>query len=324
MEIENNSSTENVNNEDNSNNSNADNVDNTNGNNTIRFRIISDFLVNTFGIIPIVGALVYIYQYIVAYSKSSYYNIPIKYFYSNSEMVKPIIFIIFIVCIFLPHLKNLKYKIIEKNIVILSKLSLIFSFISLFILLIYTIDQPTNILTKIVLIIGFIIVGSYVKLNKERTDIFVCIVIAIISTGFCIAEKIDLNFLPILLMFILVIYNYDNKTRNIFMSFVKIIVIVMLTVLFLYLLLYLNTIMTEIAYRSDYELIETSVEENNTTHYKIIITEYNDSFIIMDGTVTNSGLTIYNSKFNFIDKNDLDGCIRYLIFKNIDMVSEYN
>ena len=54
-------------------------------------------------------------MYIVAYSKSSYYDIPIKYFYSNSEKVNPIIYTVCIFLIILPHLKNLKYKIIEEN-----------------------------------------------------------------------------------------------------------------------------------------------------------------------------------------------------------------
>ena len=105
-------------------------------------------------------------MYIVAYSKSSYYDIPIKYFYSNSEKVNPIIYTICIFLIILPHLKNLKYKIIEENIVVISRLSTIFSLISLVALLTYTIDKPGNILTIIMSLMGIIIVFLYVKLNK--------------------------------------------------------------------------------------------------------------------------------------------------------------
>ena len=100
-----------LNNEDNSNNSNTDNVDN----NTTKFRTISDFFLNSFDIVAFFSTLIYIELYIVAYSKSSYYDIPIKYFYSNSEKVNPIIYTVCIFLIILPHLKNLKYKIIEEN-----------------------------------------------------------------------------------------------------------------------------------------------------------------------------------------------------------------
>ena len=186
----------NLNNEDNSNNSNADNADN----NTTKFRTISDFFLNSFGIVAFFSTLIYIELYIVAYSKSSYYNIPIKYFYSNSEKVNPIIYTVCIFLIILPHLKNLKYEIIEEN---------IFSLISLVALLTYTIDKPTNILTKIMSVIGFIIVGLYAK--KERVSIFVCILIAAILTGIHIKGKFDLNILPVTSFFTLVIWNYDKK-----------------------------------------------------------------------------------------------------------------
>ena len=220
--MEDNLSNENLNNEENSNNSNADNnlnqptdnVDNNNDNNITKFKTISDFFLDSFGIVSIVSALIYIYLYIVAYSKSSYYNIPIKYFYSNSEKVKPIIYTVCIFLIILPHLRNLKYKIIEENIVVVSSLSTIFSFIGLFVLFTYTIDKPTNILTKIMFVMGLIIVGLYVKLNKERVSIIVCIVIAIILAVICIKEKINLNLLPSSLMFVFVILNYDKKNNK--------------------------------------------------------------------------------------------------------------
>lgn len=195
----------NLNNEDNSNNSNADNADN----NTTKFRTISDFFLNSFGIVAFFSTLIYIELYIVAYSKSSYYNIPIKYFYSNSEKVNPIIYTVCVFLIILPHLKNLKYKIIEENIVVISRLSTIFSLISLVALLTYTIDKPTNILTKIMSVIGFIIVGLYAK--KERVSIFFCILIAAILTGIHIKGKFDLNILPVTSFFTLVIWNYDKK-----------------------------------------------------------------------------------------------------------------
>ena len=59
----------NLNNEENSNNSNADNnlnqptdnVDNNNDNNITKFKTISDFFLDSFGIIPIVSGLIYIY-----------------------------------------------------------------------------------------------------------------------------------------------------------------------------------------------------------------------------------------------------------------------
>jgi len=309
----------NLNNEDNSNNSNTDNVDN----NTTKFRTISDFFLNSFDIVASFSALIYIELYIVAYSKSSYYNIPIKYFYSNSEKVNPIIYTVCIFLIILPHLKNLKYKIIEENIVVISRLSTIFSLISLVALLTYTIDKPTNILTKIMFVMGLIIVGLYVKLNKERVSIIVCIVIAIIIifAVICLKEKINLNLLPISLMFVFVIWNKENI--NIFMPFVKIICIILLSCLLLYLSLYLNNIMAEIAvYGDKYEVIEVGVKENSIT-YKVIMAEYNDSFIIMDGTSANDVLTIDNSKFEIIDKNNLDGYICYKSFKDTTAKFEF-
>ena len=339
--MENNLSNKNLNNEENSDNSNAynnlnhptGNVDNNNDNNTTKLRTISDIFLNYFGIVAIVSALIYVFLYIIAYSKSSYYNIPIKYFYSNSEKVKPIIYTICIFLIILPHLKKLKYKIIEENIVIISSLSTIFSFIGLFVLFTYTIDKPTNILTKIMFVIGLIIVGLYVKLNKKRVSIIFCIVIAIILTGIFIKEKISLNLLPISLMFIFVIWNYNKKQRkkidisinlrDIFMPFVKIICIILLSCLLLYLSLYQNKIMAEIAvYGTKCEVIEVGAKENSIT-YKVIMAEYNDSFIIMDGTSANDVLTIDNSKFEIIDKNNLDGYICYKSFKDTTAKFEF-
>ncbi len=314
----------NLNNEDNSNNSNADNVDNKNDNNTTKFRTISDFFLNSFGIVAFISALIYIELYIVACSKSSYYNIPIKYFYSNSEKVNPIIYTVCIFLIILPHFKNLKYKIIEENIVVISRLSTIFSLISLFALLTYTIDKPTNILTTIMFVMGLIIVGLYVKLNKERISIVVCIVIAVILIGICIKEKIDLNLLPVSSFFVLVIWNYDKKNnkKSIDTSInlggiVKFISIFILIAIFLFLLLHQNKIMAEIAvYGDECEVIENT-KENNTTHCEVIITEYNDSFIVMDGTVNDDILTICNRKFKIVDKNDLGGYIRHVYYKDI-------
>ena len=195
--MENNLSNENLINEDNSNNSNADNnfnqpTDNAD-NNTTKLRTISDLFLNYFGIVAFASALIQIYSYIVAYSKSSYYNIPIKYFYSNSEKVKPIIYTVCIFLIILPHLKNLKYKIIEENIVIISSLSTIFSCVGLFALFAYTIDKPTNILTIIMFVMDIIIVALYVKLNIERVSIAEFIVITIILIVVCIKGNINLN-----------------------------------------------------------------------------------------------------------------------------------
>ena len=309
----------NLNNEDNSNNSNADNVDNKNDNNTTKFRTISDFFLNSFGFVAFISALIYIELYIVAYSKSLYYNIPIKYFYSNSEMVKPIIYIVCIFLIILPHFKNLKYKIIEENIVVISRLSTIFSLISLVALLTYTIDKPTNILTKIMFVMGLIIVVLYVI--KERVSIVVCIVIAVILIGICTTKKIDLNLLPVSSFFVLVIWNYDNK-KSIDISItlgdiVKFIFIFVLIAIFSLLLFYKNKIMAELAvYGDKCEVIENT-KENNTTHCEVIITEYNDSFIVMDGTVNDDILTICNRKFKIVDKNDLGGYIRHIYYKDI-------
>ena len=47
----------------------------------------------------------------------------------------------------------------------------------------------------------------------------------------------------------------------------------------------------------------------------MIITEYNDSFIVMSGTIKDSELTIDTNNFNFVDKNDINGYISYLNFK---------
>ena len=258
-------------------------------------------------------------MYIVAYSKSSYYNIPIKYFYSNSEKVNPIIYTVCVFLIILPHLKNLKYKIIEENIVVISRLSTIFSLISLVALLTYTIDKPTNILTKIMFVMGLIIVVLYVI--KERVSIVVCIVIAVILIGICTTKKIDLNLLPVSSFFVLVIWNYDNK-KSIDISItlgdiVKFIFIFVLIAIFSLLLFYKNKIMAELAvYGDKCEVIENT-KENNTTHCEVIITEYNDSFIVMDGTVNDDILTIYNRKFKIVDKNDLGGYIRHVYYKDI-------
>lgn len=49
----------------------------------------------------------------------------------------------------------------------------------------------------------------------------------------------------------------------------------------------------------------------------MIITEYNDSFIVMDGTVNDDILTICNRKFKIVDKNDLGGYIRHIYYKDI-------
>lgn len=308
----------NLNNEDNSNNSNTDNVDN----NTTKFRTISDFFLNSFDIVASFSALIYIELYIVAYSKSSYYNIPIKYFYSNSEKVNPIIYTVCIFLIILPHLKNLKYKIIEENIVVISRLSTIFSLISLVALLTYTIDKPRNILTIIMSLMGLIIVGLYAK--KERVSIFVCILIAVILIGICIIGKIDWNLLPVPSFFVLVIWNYDKKNNkksiniSIFLKdAVKFIFALVPIAIFLILLFFQNKIMAEIAvYGDKCEVIENT-KENNTAHCEVIITEYNDSFIVMDGTVNDDILTIYNRKFKIVDKNDLGGYIRHVYYKDI-------
>lgn len=261
-------------------------------------------------------------MYIVAYSKSSYYNIPIKYFYSNSEKVNPIIYTVCIFLIILPHLKNLKYKIIEENIVVISRLSTIFSLISLVALLTYTIDKPRNILTIIMSLMGLIIVGLYAK--KERVSIFVCILIAVILIGICIIGKIDWNLLPVPSFFVLVIWNYDKKNNkksiniSIFLKdAVKFIFALVPIAIFLILLFFQNKIMAEIAvYGDKCEVIENT-KENNTAHCEVIITEYNDSFIVMDGTVNDDILTIYNRKFKIVDKNDLGGYIRHVYYKDI-------
>ena len=108
---------------------------------------------------------------------------------------------------------------------------------------------------------------------------------------------------------------------------------VILFIFIFLLLIFLNTIMNVIAYRSDYEVIKISTEENtektaeeNTKENTektakesttAIITEYNDSFIVMSGTITDSELTIDNNNFNFVDKNDISGYISYLNFKKV-------
>lgn len=236
--------------------------------------------------------------------------------------MNPIIYTVCVFLIILPHLKNLKYKIIEENIVVISRLSTIFSLISLVALLTYTIDKPTNILTKIMSVMGFIIVGLYAK--KERVSIFVCILIAAILTGIRIKVKIDLNLLPVTSFFTLVIWNYDRKNNKksvnisiILEDIVKFIFIFVLIAMFSILLFYQNEIMAEIAvYGDECEVIENT-KENNTAHCEVIITEYNDSFIVMDGTVNDDMLTIYNRKFKIVDKNDLGGYIRHVYYKDI-------
>ena len=166
--------------------------------------------------------------------------------------MNPIIYTVCVFLIILPHLKNLKYKIIEENIVVISRLSTIFSLISLVALLTYTIDKPTNILTKIMSVMGFIIVGLYAK--KERVSIFVCILIAAILTGIRIKVKIDLNLLPVTSFFTLVIWNYDRKNNKksvnisiILEDIVKFIFIFVLIAMFSILLFYQNEIMLHIA-----------------------------------------------------------------------------
>ena len=73
------------------------------------------------------------------------------------------------------------------------------------------------------------------------------------------------------------------------MSFVRIIcIIILLPCLLLYLSLYQNDIMAEIAiYGDKCEVIDVEAKENSIT-YKVIMAEYNDSFIIMDGTSISS------------------------------------
>lgn len=83
------------------------------------------------------------------------------------------------------------------------------------------------------------------------------------------------------------------------------------------LLFFQNEIMAEIAvYGDKCEVIENT-KENNTAHCEVIITEYNDSFIVMDGTINDDILTIYNRKFKIVDKNDLGGYIRHVYYKDI-------
>lgn len=233
--------------------------------------------------------------------------------------MNPIIYTVCIFLIILPHLKNLKYEIIEENIVVISRLSTIFSLISLVALLTYTIDKPGNILTIIMSLMGLIIVGLYAK--KERVSIVVCILIAVILTGICIKVKIALNLLPIPSFFVLVIWNYDNKKSIdiliILKDIVKFIFAFIPIAIFWFLLFHQNEIMAEIAvYGNKCEVIENT-KENNTTHCEVIITEYNDSFIVMDGTVNDDILTICNRKFKIVDKNDLGGYIRHLYYKDI-------
>ena len=235
--------------------------------------------------------------------------------------MNPIIYTVCIFLIILPHLKNLKYKIIEENIIVISRLSTIFSLISLVALLTYTIDKPGNILTIIMSLMGIIIVFLYVKLNKERFNIVACILIAAIFTGICIRIKIDLNLLPVFLFFMSVIWNYDKKNNkesiDIRITLGSIAKLLVLIVIFSFLLSHQKEIIAEIAvYGDECEVIENT-KENNTAHCEVIITEYNDSFIVMDGTVNDDILTIYNRKFKFVDKNDLGGYIRHVYYKDI-------
>ena len=334
----------NLNNEENSNNSNADNnlnqptdnVDNNNDNNITKFKTISDFFLDSFGIISIVSGLIYIYLYIVAYSKSLYYNIPIKYFYSNSEMVKPLIYIVCIFLIVLPYLKNLKYKIIEENLTIIRILSILASFVLLFELCAYTIGNPADIsertaaslLNVIKVLVAIVIVCSYAKqyyetLKKEskkvrNTYILAPSALIVLSIIGCFNYKIlnfhkILNFqsIPIIAMSILVVFHCAVKLKMI--KLWKLIIAIALGICFVLLLFYLNGIMTTIAYRNNYEVIRVSTGENTT----VIITEYNDSFIVMSGTITDSELSIDNNNFNFVDKNDINGYISYLNFKKV-------
>lgn len=348
--MEDNLSNENLNNEENSNNSNADNnlnqpTDNVDNNNMANFRKISGFFLDHFGFVPIVSGLIYMYLYIVAYSKSLYYNIPIKYFYSNSEMVKPIIYIVCIFLIILPHLKNLKYKIIEENLTIIRILSILASFVILFELCTYTIGNPEDIseetaalfVSMIKFSVAIVIVCLYAKQyydklkneseEERRVYIVIPVVFIVFSIVLCLTDKnFSFQFLPIITMSILVLFHCAVKLKMI--KLLPLIITIMLLIFFSLLLFNLNNIITNIAtniaYRSDYEVIEISTEENTEKSTKgsteknttVIITEYNDSFIVMYGNIEDNELTIYN-KFDFVDKNELNGHISHQNFKNV-------
>lgn len=234
-------SNENLNNEENSNNSNADNdlnqptdnVDNNNDNNITKFKTISDFFLDSFGIVSVVSALIYIYLYIEAYSKSLYYNIPIKYFYSNSENVKPIIYIVCIFLIILPHLKNLKYKIIEENLTIIRILSILASFVILFEFCTYTIGNPADIsertaaslLTVIKFLGAIIIVLLYAKqyyntLKNESNEVKATyigtpLILILLSILVSLSDEIlSFQFIPIISISILVVFSCLSKYRE--------------------------------------------------------------------------------------------------------------
>ena len=356
----NNLSNENLINEDNSNNSNADNnfnqptdnADNNNDNNTTGFITITNVLVkivNIVGIGAFFGALIQIYSFIVAYSKSLYYNIPLKFFFSNSEMVKPIIYIVCIFLIILPNLKNLKYKIIEKNLTIIRILSILenltiirilsilASFFILFELCTYTIGNPADISEKtaapllnvIKVLVAIVIVCSYAKqyyetLKKEskevrNTYILAPSVLILLSIIGSFNDKIlYFQSIPIIAMSFLVVFHCAVKHKKI--KLIPLVITILSGIFFILLLFYLNDIMTTIAYRSDYEVIEISTEENTEKSTKentiVIITEYNDSFIVMYGNIKDSELTIYD-KFDFVDKNELNGHISHHKFKKV-------
>ena len=109
-----------------------------------------------------------------------------------------------------------------------------------------------------------------------------------------------------------------KKIRNLIICLLYNILFILKTlfvIIIIIVLFYLNAIMVKIAISgSDYEVVEVSKEEN---HCEVIITEYNDSFIVMDGTVNDDILTICNSKFKIVDKNDLGGYIRHVYYKDI-------
>lgn len=343
--MENNLSNENLINEDNSNNSNADNnfnrptdnADNNNDNNTTGIKAITKYILGTFGIGTICGALIQIYWCIVAYSKSLYYNIPMKYFYSNSEMVKPIIYIVCIFLIILPNLKNLKYKIIEENLTIIRILSILASFIILFELCAYTIGNPADIsertaaslLIAIKFLGAIIIVFLYAKQyydtlkneseEERRVYIVIPVVFIVFSMVLCLIDKnFSFQFIPIITMSILVGSHCIVKLKMI--KSLQLIIAIALGVCVILSLFYLNGIMTTIAYRDNYEVIKISTEENTEKTAEerttVIITEYNDSFIVMYGNIEDNELTIYN-KFDFVDKNELNGHISHQKFKKV-------
>ena len=126
-------------------------------------------------------------------------------------------------------------------------------------------------------------------------------------------------------MLILIIWNYDKKSNKKTTSIsiilkdmfrFKFICKILFIILLVCLLLNLNNVMAEIAACGNKcEVIEVESKGNSIT-YKVIIAEYNDSFIIMDGTIADDVLTIDNSQFEIIDKNNLDGYICYKSFKD--------